>query len=280
MRTRITLRPASSTATASSAENTTSPEHRAGRRRQAARDALFWRDFGSSRGWSNCSSCTGSTRISAVRAIDQLLLRHLDRDTHRGLGRALAVARLQHEELAALDGEFHVLHVAEMLFEPRRDFQQLAVDRGKAFLERGDACALRSSSLMPLALGPFAPGGQADLARRANAGDHVLALRIGQKLAVDALLAGGRIAREGDAGRAVVAEVAEHHRLHGDRGAPVARDVVELAVGDRAIVVPRAEHRADRLPQLLVADPAGCRGRRARESARGIRRPVPSDRRP
>ena len=56
--------------------------------------------------------------------IDQFFLRHLDRRAHRGLGRAFAVARLQHEELAALDGELHVLHVAEMFLQPGRDFQQ------------------------------------------------------------------------------------------------------------------------------------------------------------
>ena len=77
------------------------------------------------------------------------------------------------------------------------------------------------------------------------------------------LLAGRGIARKRDPGRAIGAEVAEHHRLHGDRGAPVARDIVELAIGHRAIVVPRSEDRADRFPQLLVADPAECRGRRA-----------------
>ena len=59
-------------------------------------------------------------------SVDQLLVGHLDRDAHRGCRRAFAVARLQHEEAVALDRELHVLHVAEMLFQPSRDFQQLA----------------------------------------------------------------------------------------------------------------------------------------------------------
>ena len=46
--------------------------------------------------------------------------------------------------------------------------------------------------------------------------------------------------------------VAEHHGLHVDGGAPVVGDVVELAVGLRALVVPGAEHRADRAPELLA----------------------------
>ena len=183
-------------------------------------------------------------------AIDELLLRHLDRRADRGLCGAFAVARLEHEELAALDGEFEVLHVAEMALQPRRDFHQLAIRDGKTLFQRG---VLRAALVFAdvAAPGPFAPGGEADLTRRANSSDHVLALRVGQKLAIDALCAGGRIAREGDAGCAIGAKVAEDHRLHGDGSAPVARDVIQLAVGHCAIVVPRLEHRPDRRPQLL-----------------------------
>ena len=50
----------------------------------------------------------------------------------------------------------------------------------------------------------------------------------------------------------VVAEVAEHHRLHVDGRAPVVGDVVELAVGLRALVVPGPEDGADRAPELLA----------------------------
>ena len=42
-----------------------------------------------------------------------------------------------------------------------------------------------------------------DLLRRADAGDDVLALRVDQEFAVELLLAGRRIAREGDAGAEV-----------------------------------------------------------------------------
>ena len=69
-------------------------------------------------------------------AIDQLLVGHIDRDSHRRLRRALAGARLQHEQAVALDRKFHVLRIAKMLFELRRDFQELFVNGGEAFLER------------------------------------------------------------------------------------------------------------------------------------------------
>jgi hypothetical protein len=45
-------------------------------------------------------------------ARDQAFLGHVDGDLQRRLGGALAVAGLQHPELAALDGELDVLHVA------------------------------------------------------------------------------------------------------------------------------------------------------------------------
>jgi hypothetical protein len=87
---------------------------------------------------------------------------------------------------------------------------------------------------------------------RAHAGDHVLALRVDEVFAVKDLFAGGRIAGEGDAGAAFVAGVAEDHRLDVDRGAPLVRDVVFLAVNDGALVVPRAEDGPDGAAQLLV----------------------------
>jgi len=52
---------------------------------------------------------------------DQLLVGKLDRNPQRGLGGALAVAGLQHPQLALLDGEFQILHVAVMPFERRVD---------------------------------------------------------------------------------------------------------------------------------------------------------------
>jgi len=88
--------------------------------------------------------------------------------------------------------------------------------------------------------------------RRADAGDHVLALGIDQILAVKDVLAGRRIAGEGDAGGAIVAHVAEDHRLHVDRGAPIRRQAVQAPVGDRPRVHPRAEDGADGRPQLIV----------------------------
>ena len=158
----------------------------------------------------------------------------------RSARRALAVARLQHPQLARLDGELHVLHVAVVLLEDAVDADQLRISvRHGPFHRR-----LGGIGCLPRRL--------RDVLRRADAGDHVLALRIDEELAVELLLAGRRVAREGDAGGRGLAHVAEHHRLHVDGSAPRGREVVELAVFDGAGVHPRAEHGADRAPQLLV----------------------------
>ena len=170
----------------------------------------------------------------------QFLLRQFDGDAQRGLPGALAIARLQHPQLALLDGEFEILHVAVMLFE-------LGVD-AKQFSE-----SLRQRRLHRRLVGRgFLARGLGDLLRRADAGDHVLALGVDQKLAVEFFLAGRGIAREGDAGGRGLAHISEHHGLHVDRGAPAFRNAVQAAIGDGALIHPRAEHRAYGAPQLRV----------------------------
>ena len=91
-----------------------------------------------------------------------------------------------------------------------------------------------------------------DLLGRADAGDHVLALRVDEKLAVEFLLAGRWIARKSDAGRRGLAHIAKNHGLHVNCRAPAFRNAIQAPIGDRALVHPRAEHGADGAPQLRV----------------------------
>ena len=77
-------------------------------------------------------------------------------------------------------------------------------------------------------------------------------LRVDEEFAVKFFLAGRRVAREGNAGRRGLTHIAEHHGLHVDRGTPAFRNAVQAAISDRALVHPRAEHGADRAPQLRV----------------------------
>ena len=72
-----------------------------------------------------------------------------------------------------------------------------------------------------------------DRQRRANAGHDVFALRVDQELAVELVLARGRIARERDACARVIAHIAEHHRLAIHSRPEQAGDVFNLPIGHR-----------------------------------------------
>ena len=108
-------------------------------------------------------------------ARDQPLARHVDGDAHGGARRALAAARLQHPELAALDRELDVLHVAVVLLEPLVDRDELAIGLRHLALERRQVLRVRGAA------------GLVDRLRRADAGDDVLALGVLQVLAVEDL---------------------------------------------------------------------------------------------
>ena len=159
---------------------------------------------------------------------DHAFVDQIDSDLQRGGRGALAVTGLEHVELAALDGVLHILHVAVVVFQRMRDVHKLLVH-------------IRHDLLKGF-----------DLLRGADAGDDVLALRIDEVLAVELLLAGGRVAGERNAGAGGVAHVAEDHALNVDSRAPVGRDVVHAAVVDGARVIPGTEHGLDGLHELLL----------------------------
>ncbi len=160
--------------------------------------------------------------------VDHALVHQIAGDLQRGGRGALAVAGLQHEELAVLHGELHVLHIPVMLLQRLADLLELGKGLGELFGHLVDG-----------------HGG-------AHAGHNVLALGVGEELAHELLLAGGGVAGEGDAGAAVVAHVAEDHHLHVDGGAPAVGDVVIPAIHVGAGVVPAAENGLDGAHQLLL----------------------------
>src|SRR5205085_12207026 len=102
-----------------------------------------------------------------------------------GGGGALRRTRLQQVEPLVLDRELDVLHVTVVALEPLHRLHEL--------LER--ARELRAHAHERLG--------------RADSGDDVLALRVREELAVEALLARRRVAREADAGAGGLALVAE-----------------------------------------------------------------------
>ena len=179
-------------------------------------------------------------------AADGLLLRdhalagEVHGDLQRRLGGALAVAGLQHPQPALLHRELDVLHVAVVALQRADHLDELAEHlRHRLLHGRRGLAHLLAADL-----------GQA--LRGADAGDHVLALRVDQELAIQPRFARRRVAGEGDAGGRGLAHVAEHHGLDVDRRAPAFGDVVHAAIELRPVVHPAFEHRADRAPQLVL----------------------------
>ena len=170
----------------------------------------------------------GADALDGFLLGDQALFDHLDGDADGSGCGALAHAGLQHVQLALLDGEFDVAHVAEVVFQKGEDaFQLLA-----GFFQAGVLLQFCNRA------------GVADTC------DDVLALGVDQVVAVEFLPAVSRVAGEGHAGSGGLALVAEDHGLHVDCGAQVVGDLVLLAVQGGAGVVPAAENGFDCQLQL------------------------------
>lgn len=141
---------------------------------------------------------------------------------------ALADAGLEHPQHTALDGELDVAEILVVVLQRLHDLHQLVVR---------------------LLVDPLQIGERHGVA---DARDHVLALRVLQVVAVDALVAGGRVAGEGDAGTGVGAEVAEDHGADVDGRAQVVRDALLAAVEFGPVGVPGVEDRVDGEVHLLA----------------------------
>ena len=160
---------------------------------------------------------------------DQPLLDHLHRDAHRRGAGALRATRLQHEQLAALEGELDVLNVLEMLLELRGDAGELLEYLGETpTIHLGDGL------------------------RGARPGDHVFSLGVQEEIPVQGVLPAAAVARERDAGAAVVPHVAVDHRHHVHRGTEGVGNAVDFAVIHGPAGVPAAEHGLDGAPELAL----------------------------
>ena len=159
--------------------------------------------------------------------VDQALGLHVVGHDPLGEGGPLADPGLEQPQLALLDGELDVAHVA------------VVAPQG------------------PHVLLELLPGPRLDVAHLlqlhgvADPGHDVLALGVDQVVAVGPGVAVGRVAGEGDPGARVLTLVAEHHGLDVDRGAERVVDLVLAPVVDRPLVVPGAEHGLDAALELL-----------------------------
>src|SRR5690606_21500053 len=167
--------------------------------------------------------------------VDQALVDELGGDAEGGARGALADAGLQHPQLAALDGELDVAAIPGVVLQGLHDLHELVVRLLVDRLQLGER-----------------PG-------VADAGDDLLALRGPEVVAVPApgaggggAVAGGGVAREGDTGAGVGAEVAEDHGADVDGGAQVVRDALLAPVQLGAVAVPGLEDRLDGEVHLLA----------------------------
>ncbi len=158
---------------------------------------------------------------------DQPFFDHVDGDLDGGSGGALPVAGLEHPQFAVLDCEFHVLHFTVVVLQQLGDFHHSLVNLRGPFFKIGD------------------------LQRRARAGYHVLALSVEQVLAEQFDLASGGIAGEGDAGAAVIADVAKDHRHDVDRRAEVVGNAGSIAIVNGRCAVPGFKYGGDGKLKLL-----------------------------
>ena len=126
-----------------------------------------------------------------------------------------------------------------MLFQQGTNPDKLRIGLGHHTFERGpvgsgsDPCRFRNILWRP------------------DTGHHILALRIDQKLAIKFLRPGRWIPRKRHAGCRRLAEIAEHHGLHIHGGSPACGNTMQLAIFVRPRIHPRAEHGANRAPELL-----------------------------
>ena len=170
----------------------------------------------------------GVDAAHGLLAGDEALLDHLDSDAQGGGGGALAHAGLEHPELALLDGELDIAHIAIVILERQEHALELLTCRleARGSLEVGDGLGV------------------------ADAGDNVLALGVHQKVPVELLSAVGRVARKGDAGRRGLPLVAKGHGLDVDGGAELVGNAMLLAVDAGALVHPAAKDGLDSKAQL------------------------------
>ena len=138
----------------------------------------------------------------------------------------LTVSGLQHIEFTVLDGEFHILHIAVVIFENGANFLELFIYVGENFRH---LC---------------------DRHRRSYARNDVFALSVGKELTHETFFAGSGVTGKRDARAAVVAHVTESHHLYVYSGTPTVRNVVVHTVDVRSGVVPTSEYGFDSLEKL------------------------------
>ena len=142
---------------------------------------------------------------------------HIDGNVDGGKAVALAVSRLQDEQLARINGKLDVLHVLEVHLELIERVLQTLRDDRHFFKQRGNRF------------------------RRSNTRDDVFSLRVDEIFTKDDLLASIRSARKAHASTGSFTKVTKDHGLDVDGGAAQGAQAGNLPVRLGSRLVPRLE---------------------------------------
>ena len=148
-------------------------------------------------------------------------------DLQSSLSGSLTVTALEHEELAVLNGELHVLHIVIVVLEDIANLDEISISFGELL------CHLSNRH------------------RSTNACNNVLALCVSEELTHELLLTCSRISCEGNACTGVVVQVTEYHGHYVNCSTPGIRDIVVTTVNICTGVVPRTEYSLDSELELL-----------------------------
>mmetsp|Transcript_40600 Transcript_40600/g.79488 ORF Transcript_40600/g.79488 Transcript_40600/m.79488 type:complete len:620 (-) Transcript_40600:61-1920(-) len=166
--------------------------------------------------------------VDGLVLCDETLLVHVYGDLDgRGAG-PLAVAALEHEELAVLDGELDVLHILIVTLKLLHVLKKLLVSVRHDLLQG------------------------ADRVRGADTSHNIFALRVDQVLSIQLVLTRRRVAREQDPRAARRPQVAKHHALHRHGSAEQTLDAIDATVRHRTGRVPRGKDGVDSPHELVL----------------------------
>ncbi len=167
--------------------------------------------------------------LSRVNARDSLVARnktlidHLDGNLECSSCRALTHTSLKHPQLALLNSELNVAHIAVMILERNKDLLKFASSTLQAFsvLKVGDGLGIT------------------------NTGNNVFALSIYQEVTIKLACTISRVTRKGNACGRGITLVAKDHNLYVNRGTKIVRDSMLLAIQDGALIHPAAKDGLD-----------------------------------
>ena len=149
---------------------------------------------------------------------DKTFRHHIHSHFESGGGSAFAVSGLQKEQLFILNGKFHILHIAVMIFQSLSNINKLLINFGHIMFQCADGTGC------------------------ADTRHHIFALGVDKIFTVHSLFTGGRVASKGNPGTRGIAHITEHHHLHINSRTPFAGDFIHSSVNDGTGVIPRTEH--------------------------------------